>query len=457
MSRFALLLALLLPIETHRQQHSREPAEDRDYYYINTIGITINNPGKIREKPFIIIIKILNQKGKPFLLMASPILTLSEAQLLAKSLFNIQDITRSSNLGSCQDANFRIVCNSKSYVLKVSNAEAHRDSVEFENSVIQHLGSSPLMDKYLIPTLVPRADGEGYVAVAEIGGQTHFVRALTFVEGTVMSEYKYLSEEVLHGFGGFVALTHKVLYTYDAAVLDRVTLWDMRHAFSNIVSRLDLLVDDSADFRKLLHLCSASMQKIVDEYSSCLKKQVIHGDLAYYNVIGRLAESGRPEVVGVIDFGDVIESWIVGDIAIAITPLLVMDDIDIVRIATFVLRGYLHERASGLTREEVLVLWPLVVLRAILIYVTVSALLVEDPNNMYLQDEVVLNKKLLFKVLSIPLYLAQAALLDMAQMTNSTNESEIITCDSFIADCSSIFEVDLGVFSELLIGILLHV
>ena len=43
-------------------------------------------------------------------------------------------------------------------------------------------------------------------------------------------------------------------------------------------------------------------------------------------MIANPGRNGRPIVSGVIDFGDVTESYIVGDLSIAIVPLFIMED-----------------------------------------------------------------------------------------------------------------------------------
>lgn len=190
----------------------------------------------------------------------------------------------------------------------------------------------------------------------------------------------------------------------------------MRYALENIVSRLDQI--DESMGREIL-TAAHSMHEIITSNSSGLRTQVIHGDLAYYNVIARPGKNGRPNVVGVIDFGDVAVSWVVGDIVIAIVPLLVSEERDCVLQAVDVVTGYLAE-ASTISQEEALCIWPLIVMRAILLYVTVADLVSQDSNNQYLCEETILNKTVLERVLAVPMYLAQAAILRAAKRESTT-------------------------------------
>jgi len=56
--------------------------------------------------------------------------------------------------------------------------------------------------------------------------------------------------------------------------------------------------------------------------------QVIHGDLAHYNLVAECdPETGRPTLVGVIDFGDVAEGWVMAELSTAIAALLAREDL----------------------------------------------------------------------------------------------------------------------------------
>jgi hypothetical protein len=130
-----------------------------------------------------------------------------------------------------------------------------------------------------------------------------------------------------------------------------------------------------------------------------LREQLVHCDLAHYNVIAERGENGRPYVHGIIDFGDISPTWLVGDLAIAITPLLIHQDRDVLDYVMSIVQGF--HRVTALTDEELRALWPLIVMRSILLYVSVSYLLQENPENDYLQEEVVLNKQVMEKCLKI--------------------------------------------------------
>lgn len=175
------------------------------------------------------------------------------------------------------------------------------------------------------------------------------------------------------------------------------------------------------------------MNNIIESNKNKFTTQIVHGDLAHYNVISETKENGRPTVVGVIDFGDVVNSWIVGDLASAIVPLLCRNDYNALSIACNVIQGYVN--IAPLNEFELLSLWPLIIQRSILLYVSIYFQYQLDQSD-YCREELILNKYVLDKVLNIPLYTAligiyQAAGLECPNRNLITNYSHsLIDIDS---------------------------
>jgi Ser/Thr protein kinase RdoA (MazF antagonist) len=107
-----------------------------------------------------------------------------------------------------------------------------------------------------------------------------------------------------------------------------------------------------------------------------LRKSVIHGDANDYNV---LVEGDS--VVGLIDFGDMVYSYTVGDLAIAVAYVVLGKD-DPYAAAAPVIDGYQTE--FPLTSEEVEALWPLVRLRLCMSVCIAAHQQAQQPENDYL-------------------------------------------------------------------------
>src|SRR6185503_13860961 len=108
-----------------------------------------------------------------------------------------------------------------------------------------------------------------------------------------------------------------------------------------------------------------------------LRRSVIHGDANDYNVLVDM-----DVVVGLIDFGDMVYSWTIGNLAIAIA-YVVLGKEDPYGSADDVIDGYTKE--FSLHKEEIDVLWKLVRLRLAMSVCLAADQLRQRPENEYLQ------------------------------------------------------------------------
>ncbi len=107
----------------------------------------------------------------------------------------------------------------------------------------------------------------------------------------------------------------------------------------------------------------ADFERDVEPLLGRLRRSVIHNDANDYNVIvggGDDFYSRDQSVVGIIDFGDLVHSWTVADLAIAIA-YAILDKPDPLPAAAHVVRGYHAEHP--LTETELAALFGLVRMR----------------------------------------------------------------------------------------------
>jgi Ser/Thr protein kinase RdoA (MazF antagonist) len=106
---------------------------------------------------------------------------------------------------------------------------------------------------------------------------------------------------------------------------------------------------------------------------------VIHGDANDYNV---LVDPETMTVSGLIDFGDMVYSYTVADLAVAIA-YVVLEEADPLSAAREVIEGYKSEFL--LLDDEVEALWPLVRLRLGMSVCMAAYQQQQRPENDYLQ------------------------------------------------------------------------
>ncbi len=333
--------------------------------------------------------------------LPTPDVSLDEAARLAREYFGVSGEVR--ELGSTQEANFRVRGDGRDVVLKVANPAFAAPELDLQNAVMSRLVAADL--PVLTPVPLPALDGRLLVE-ATAGGQRTHLRLLTFVPGRVLSETLVLADPVLHAVGGLAARLGEAMRDVEHPAADRVLQWDPRRA-ADVVQALAPSVPDDAARAGVEQLSAAAwrrLEPLVDD----LRTQVVHADLADYNIVAERGTDGRPHLSGVIDFGDVMRSWLVGDLATAVTSMLWRPGrsplLDVVQAA----RGY--QAVTPLREAEVAALWPLVVTRAAVLTVSVEHQLAEDPHNETAAGERDADWVLLDRVAQVPFDLAEEAL-----------------------------------------------
>ena len=92
--------------------------------------------------------------------------------------------------------------------------------------------------------------------------------------------------------------------------------WDLAHAAE--VIRRDMGAVPDAYRRRLAQDVLSAFERDALRLLPHLRRGVIHGDANEHNVVVGPVGAGTPEIAGLIDFGDVMESHPVCDLAIAI-------------------------------------------------------------------------------------------------------------------------------------------
>ncbi|MET1060968.1 MAG: phosphotransferase, partial [Nocardioides sp.] len=328
--------------------------------------------------------------------------TPDEAAALARGVFGVDGVAEP--LGSNQETNLRVrSADGSTYVLKIANPAFGADVLDLQNKAMRHVQAA--RTGLAVPVPVPALDGSELARVP-IRGIDHHVRLLTFVTGEMFSDAGYFGDEVLHRFGALAARLSAALATFDHPAAGRTLQYDSRHA-ALVVERLASSVADPrrrADAVELSDRAWAALDPLVAD----LRVQIVHADLADYNVVATRDAAGRLTPSGVIDFGDVVRSWLVADLATAVTSLLVRDRRPPLLDACAVVAGF--HSVTPLSEPEISALWPLVAARASVLATSVEDILAADPGNDYAREEQPLDWLILDRAAAVPFPLAEVAL-----------------------------------------------
>jgi Ser/Thr protein kinase RdoA (MazF antagonist) len=282
------------------------------------------------------------------------------AQAIAEKHFGIQASAR--ELPSERDRNFLLNArDGEKFVLKVANVLEKREVLEAQNAMMEHLAQRVSF----CPRLVPAISGEQIVVV-----ESHLVRVLSYLPGKPLARFQFQSPELLYDLGRKLGQLSRALVGFQHQAAHREFYWDLARGVQ-IVSEFGT------------HIKTDWLRELVQSYTKdrCvsvdnLRKSVIHGDANDYNVL-----VDRDRVSGLIDFGDMVYSYTVSDLAIAIA-YVVLGKPDPYAAAQPVIEGYQEE--FPLTTQELELLWPLVRLRLCMSVCIAAHQQQQHPENNYL-------------------------------------------------------------------------
>ena len=304
------------------------------------------------------------------------------AMLLAENLYGMR--ATALPLPSERDQNFLLTCDSDltrrsgaKYVLKIANALEDRALLEAQNAALTHLTTSPSF----CPLIVPNLSGELISQTQSMTGATHFVRLATWLAGVPLAAVSSHSPALLHDLGGKLGQLDRKLVRFGHPAIHRNFHWDLANG-SRVVREYQSLLTDSK-LRELVDVCAGDFENSVAPLLPRLRRSVIHGDANDHNVLVSVADidEGDRSVVGLIDFGDMIHSFTVGDLAVAIA-YVILEKPDPLSAASEVVAGY--HSVYPLNEEEIEALYGLVLMRLCMSACLAARQQTQLPDNDYL-------------------------------------------------------------------------
>jgi len=267
-----------------------------------------------------------------------------EAADIANRLFGLTGPIK--QLDGERDLNFMIGEPGARFVFKIANAEESPAMLDCQHRVFRLVEESRVFSR--CATALQSKHGNSIELVIGKSGQQHACRALPFIEGRMLCDLQQPSAALLQDIGHRLALLDRALEGFTHPALERPLLWKMDNVLDVLHSFKPLLVSD--DGRKLVeHFEKAYRVRALPALGD-LRRAVIHNDANRANV---LVDKTGQKVVSIIDFGDMVESWLVIEPVIAATYAM-LDQAEPLAAAASVLHGY-HGELPLLPAESGLV------------------------------------------------------------------------------------------------------
>ncbi|WP_447975505.1 aminotransferase class III-fold pyridoxal phosphate-dependent enzyme [Nitrospira sp. Kam-Ns4a] len=306
----------------------------------------------------------------------TPQLTVADAVAIARDRYGIA--ARAQPLPSERDQNFLLeTAAGPEYVLKIANAAESRAVLEAQNAALEHVARH--VPAVRCPRVRETPAGEPIITVAGPSGTSHFVRVLTYVPGHLLVEVAPHSPGLLRSVGALFGRLDLGLASFSHPALKREIPWDLRRAGSVVAANLAHLADP--DRRALVERFHRRFVEAVEPALSGLRTSVIHHDGNDYNVLVTGLDRAGGEATGLLDFGDLIESCLLFEVAVCAAYAL-LGKTDPVFAAAQVVGGY--HRVNPLSEAEMELLPALIPMR-LCVSVALSAVgRQRRPDNPYL-------------------------------------------------------------------------
>ena len=190
--------------------------------------------------------------------------------------------------------------------------------------------------------------------------------------------------------------------------------------------------------REMIASAAADAWRIVSGLAEDLPVQVIHGDITGDNVV--CDEAGLPD--GLIDFGDLMRSWTVAELAVAVATLLRHDGCE---PATTLPAIQAFHAVRPLSPAEVDALWPLVVMRSAALAVSGIHQASIDPDNDYASSALDLEWRIFERARAVPIEVMAAQIRHALGVAHPT---ELIGGRLLGAEAGEIAVLDLSVDAD---------
>lgn len=274
-------------------------------------------------------------------------------------------------LVSERDQNFAVEPKfGESFVFKIANSAEAAGVTEFQIAALLHIDAQA--PDLLVPRVVPARNGTTSIKIVGEDGRVHIARVLSWLEGIPL-RFADPKPDIAAASGSFLAQLGQALSDFEHPASDHVLLWDLSHA-----GQLAILLDNIDDDTQR-EICRQRLQHFESHTKPALQKlrsQVIYNDLNSSNL---LVDPKDPEsITGIIDFGDMVKSHLVVDIAVAAAYLCKGGDDPLSSIVSF-LGGY--SQISPLLCEEIELLYELIILRNVMTIVITHWRAAHYPDN----------------------------------------------------------------------------
>ena len=311
----------------------------------------------------------------PMITFVPPSFSLDEIQAIGRRHYGIDQ--GGAPLPSERDQNVVLQdARHRRYVVKISNAEEDPRVIDLQNAALAHLAAAaPELD---LPRVQHTVDGAAVMSVPDAQGRPYLVRVLTWVPGTELAGVRPHTPELACSLGSLLGAMDAALAGFSHPAAERDLKWDPRRA--GWIREYFGHVEDEARRRLVERLFTWSERELA-RLAPRLRTGVIYNDANDYNVLVRGEDPYTRRVTSVVDFGDMLHTWVANEPAVACAYAMLHKP-DPLAAAAPIVEGY--HGAFPLREAEIEALFPLICSRLAVSVVNSAYQRHHFPENHYL-------------------------------------------------------------------------
>ena len=282
-----------------------------------------------------------------------------EAQTIVRDAYGLN--LSATMLTSERDQNYLLKEKAGSkYVLKISHAAESLNVLEMQHAALAHIFlHDPEMQ---LPHPVNTLDGELIFRHKAASNENHYIRMVEYVPGELMKDLEKQTNGLINDLGSFLGRLDLALHGFEHPAARRSFPWDVAQTQFLITSQDNIR---SKEDQLIIQHFLQEYEKNIVPISHDLKRAVIHNDGNDHNVI--INKNNRAH--GVIDFGDMVHTYIICESAVCLA-YLVINNPDPINLTAELIKAY--QNVFPLTELEVSVIIYFICLR-LCISVTMAA------------------------------------------------------------------------------------
>jgi Ser/Thr protein kinase RdoA (MazF antagonist) len=277
------------------------------------------------------------------------------------------------------DQNFAVLTANGRSLFKVHAAALSEDRAGLQAAVLRHLEQDA--PDLPLPRLFLGRDGRLLASATDSAGNLRRLRLTTWLDGSAWVDAAHRGAHSAQSLGKLLGRLDRSLARFHHPAGAEPYAWDLANAAARSGDAALIVEPDRRDLAEtILHRFASEVAPRL----STLPKQVIHGDANDRNVL--LDAEGL--VSGLIDFGDMVESWRVNELAVAAAYVAIGADAPLDAIEPLV-AAYCAENPLGATEADVL--FDLILTRYAVSMAMAARQSREQPENAYLkvsQDDI---------------------------------------------------------------------